>query len=79
MQKEKLIDLLDEITAAIGQILASHIEMTEGMLGASATLATKKKIAALRARVEAEKVRLAKIKAIEAKRKAAKSGKGKLG
>lgn len=79
MQKEMLIDLLDEITSAIGQILASHIEMTEGVLGASATLATKKKIAALRARVEAEKVRLAKIKAIEAKRKVAKSGKSKSG
>lgn len=72
MEKEELIDLLDEITSAIGEILAAHAELAEASFGTAAAT-TQKKIAFLKSRVENEKLKLVKLKAAEARKKELKN------
>ena len=72
MEKEELIDLLDEITSAIGEILAVHAELAEASFGTAAAT-TQQKIAFLKRRIENEKMKLAKMKASEARKKELKN------
>jgi hypothetical protein len=68
--QEELISTLDELTSAIGEVLASHLEIRESILGLpSSTVAAKVRISQLQAKIDGEKVRLAKAKEAERRKR----------
>ena len=59
ISKDELIDLLDEFTAVIGQILATHCELSESVFNQTQSRASKEKIDQLKAKIDTEREKLA--------------------
>lgn len=64
---EELIDLIDQMTVTLGQILLAHRELTEGLL--DPTSLTRKKVEDLKKRMEHEKEKLDQIRQHEKRKK----------
>jgi hypothetical protein len=65
---DEIAELLDDVTATIGQILVQHSALREDMLGRD-TETAKSKVEALRLRLDTERVRLRKHKDAEKRKK----------
>jgi hypothetical protein len=57
---DELLDLIEDITVSLGQILLTHRELTEGLLDDGPTIRSQQKIEDLKKKLEGEKIRLAK-------------------
>lgn len=55
---DELLDLIEDITVSLGQILVSHRELTEGLLDDGPTERSQKKIEDLKRKLDLEKDRL---------------------
>jgi hypothetical protein len=66
----ELIDVIDEITITLGQILLSHRELTEGLLDQRQTDRAKEKIDQLKKRMDDEKEKLTTLRQHQQRRKA---------
>jgi hypothetical protein len=66
---EELIDLIDEITVTLGQILLTHRELTEGLLDQHRADQSRRKIDDLKRRVEVEKEKLTQIRRTQQRKK----------
>jgi hypothetical protein len=64
---EELIDLIDQMTVTLGQILLTHRNLTEGLLDPTAS--TKQRIADLKKRVDHEKAKLDQIRHSEKRKR----------
>jgi hypothetical protein len=65
LTKDELIDLLDEITSAIGQILASQSTISEDSLSRKYVLDSQKKIESIKDKLAKEKEKQANLKATQ--------------
>jgi ATPase subunit of ABC transporter with duplicated ATPase domains len=66
---DELLDLIEDITVSLGQILLTHRELTEGLLDDGPTIRSQQKIEDLKKRLEDEKVRLAKSRRFQQRKK----------
>lgn len=58
---DELIDLIEEVTSTLGQILLRHRELTEGLLDQQLTDSSRDKIDSLKKNLELEKEKLSQI------------------
>jgi hypothetical protein len=66
---DELLDLIEDITVTLGQILLTHRELTEGLLDDGPTVRSQQKIDDLKKRLEDEKIRLAKSRRFQQRKK----------
>ena len=59
---DELLEIIEDVTVTLGQILLTHRELTEGLLDDGPTIRSQQKIEDLKRRLEDEKIRLAKIR-----------------
>ena len=58
---EELLQIIEDVTVALGQILLTHRELTEGLVDQQSEL-SQRKIDGLKKRIDLEKSRLVKLK-----------------
>lgn len=66
---DELLDLIEDITVTLGQILLTHRELTEGLLDDGPTERSQKKINDLKKRMELEKDRLTQHRRFQQRKK----------
>ena len=59
---DELVDLIEEVTTSLGQILLRHRELTEGILDQQLTDRSRDKIDSLKKRIEVEKEKLTQVR-----------------
>lgn len=59
---DELLDILDEVTTTLGQILLRHRELAEGILDVQQTDRSRDKIESLKTRLAVEKEKLAQVR-----------------
>ena len=69
LNKEDISDIIDQITIAVGEILVTHAELTEGLLDKTATEQFQNKIDDLKEKTKLEKEKLKKVKTAQARRR----------
>lgn len=60
---DELLQIIEDVTVALGQILLSHRELTEGLVDQQSEL-SQRKIDGLKKRIDLERTRLLKLKRI---------------
>jgi hypothetical protein len=74
--RDELIDLLDELCGALGEIVAAHAELSESLLDV-ASQQQQEKLARLKTKMSAEKAKLEKMRNASKRRRELKgAGKG---
>lgn len=66
---DELLAIIDETTTAFGQILLTHRELAEGLLGQHATQRSQDKIDAMKKKLAAERERLTKLRRADQRKK----------
>ncbi len=66
---DELLSIIDDVTLALGQLLLTHRELTEGLLDQYQTDAGKEKIAGLRQQIEDEREKLSAIRHAQQRKK----------
>jgi hypothetical protein len=69
LSQDDLIDVIDQVTVALGEILVSHAELTEGLLDKTATDQFQNKIDDLKEKTKLEKEKLKKVKTAQDRRR----------
>ena len=62
MNEDELIDIISDVTTLLGTALAQHVELTESISAGAGVESQKLKLDALKARMDHEKLKLAKLK-----------------
>ena len=66
---DELLSIIDDVTLALGQLLLTHRELTEGLLDQYQTDAEKEKIADLKKQIEDEREKLSAIRHTQQRKK----------
>jgi len=66
---DELLSIIEDVTLALGQLLLTHRELTEGLLDQYQTDAEKEKIAGLRKQIEDEREKLSAIRHAQERKK----------
>ena len=66
---DELLSIIDDVTLALGQLLLTHRELTEGLLDQYQTDAEKEKIADLKKQIEVEREKLSAIRHAQERKK----------
>jgi hypothetical protein len=69
LTKDEILDLLDDITSAVGKILAKQRLISEDSLARQYVIDSQKKIEAIKTKLANEKDKQAKLKAVEKRKK----------
>ena len=66
---DELLSIIEDVTVALGQLLLTHRELTEGLLDQYQTDAEKEKIAGLKQQIEDEREKLSAIRHAQQRKK----------
>jgi hypothetical protein len=66
---DELLEIIDEVTTTLGQLLLTHRELTEGLLDQNQTIRSQQRINALKKGLDMEKERLAQTRRSQQRKK----------
>lgn len=69
LSQDELLDLIDDVTIAVGEAILTNAELTESLLDQQRTADAQKKIDGLKAKTDAARIKLRKLRDTQRRRR----------